>query len=106
MVRNTGSVAGRQVAQLYVSAPKSNLEKPLRELKDFAKTRILQPGESQQLSFNIPLTELASFDEKDNSWVTDKGKYNVEIGDNVENILCSKSFTIKKRTVVNCPTVL
>lgn len=107
VVKNTGTKAGRQVSQLYISSPEGgSMEKPLRELKDFAKTRTLQPGESQTLTFKVPLSEIASFDENSNSWITDKGIYQVQFGDNVENILCSKSFTVKKQTVRHCPTVL
>ena len=110
VVTNTGSRAGRQVAQLYIAAPAEGsrqvMEKPRRELKDFAKTRLLQPGESQRLTFNVPLDELASFDEKQNSWITDMGTYQAEFGDNVEHILCSRPFLVKKRTVRHCPTVL
>jgi beta-glucosidase len=110
VVTNTGSRAGRQVAQLYIAAPAEGseqvMEKPRRELKDFAKTRLLQPGESQRLTFNVPLDELASFDEKQNSWITDRGTYQAEFGDNVEHILCSRPFLVKKRTVRHCPTIL
>jgi beta-glucosidase len=62
-VKNTGKVSGKEVAQVYVSAPKGTLEKPVHELKAFAKTRELKPGEQQTLVMNIQKRELASFDE-------------------------------------------
>ena len=84
-VKNTGKVAGKQVAQVYVAAPKGNLEKPAKELKAFAKTRLLQPGESETLTMTIPVRDLASFDSKDSQWLADAGTYTFLAGDNVEH---------------------
>lgn len=84
-VKNTGKVAGKQVAQIYVAAPKGNLEKPAKELKGFAKTRLLKPGESETLTITIPVRDLASYDSKDSQWLADAGTYTFLVGDNVEH---------------------
>ena len=74
-VKNTGSVSGKEVAQVYVKAPKGNLEKPAQELKAFAKSRELKPGESEVLTMTIPVRMLASFDEANSQWLTEAGTY-------------------------------
>lgn len=74
-VTNTGDKAGRDVVQVYVNAPKGGLEKPARELKAFAKTRLLNPGESQTLTIDWDTDLNASFNEKKNKWDLAKGKY-------------------------------
>ncbi len=73
-VRNKGKVAGKDVVQLYVKAPRGKLDKPARELKAFAKTPLLQPGEKCSVSMDIPRESLASYDEKA-GWVIDEGRY-------------------------------
>jgi len=79
-VKNTGSVSGKEVAQVYVAAPDGQIEKPLHELKAFAKTRELKPGESQQLTMQIRKRDLASFDEANSQWLVEAGIYNFHIG--------------------------
>ena len=79
-VKNTGSVAGKEVAQVYVKAPQGRLQKPVQELKAFAKTRELQPGEAQTLTMVIPVRDLASFDEANSQWLTEAGTYTFCIG--------------------------
>ena len=74
-VANTGKVAGKDVVQIYVKAPKGELDKPERELKGFAKTPELAPGESCTLSIYISKESLASYDESRKDWVIDSGKY-------------------------------
>ena len=79
-VKNTGSVTGKEVAQVYVTAPAGGLSKPAQELKAFAKTRELQPGKSQTLTMQIPIRMLASFDEQGSQWLTEGGEYAFHIG--------------------------
>ncbi len=97
-VKNTGSVAGKEVAQVYVQAPKGRLEKPAQELKAFAKTRELQPGESQTLTMSIPVRDLASFDEANSQWLTEAGTYTFRIGASSRDIRATLSLALKEYT--------
>ena len=74
-VTNTGKVSGKDVVQLYVRAPKGKLDKPARELKGFAKTPEIAPGESCEVKIHVPAGSLASYDEQTGSWVIEPGKY-------------------------------
>lgn len=95
-VTNTGDVAGKEAVQLYVSAPASDIAKPARELKAFAKTRKLEPGESQTLTFKVDNYSLASYHESNHSWVADKGVYNVQFGASVADIRAAGKYTLAK----------
>lgn len=75
VVTNTGKVSGKDVVQLYVRAPKGKLDKPERELKGFAKTPEIAPGESCEVTIHVPAGSLASYDEQTGSWVIEPGKY-------------------------------
>lgn len=86
-VTNTGNHAGKQVAQVYVTAPKGKLDKPAQELKAFAKTRLLQPGEAETLTMQVAMKDLASYNEQQHAWVTDAGSYTFRVGDSSRNIL-------------------
>ena len=97
-VKNTGDVAGKEVAQVYVTAPKGRIEKPAQELRAFAKTRELQPGESQTLTMSIPVRELASFDESGSQWVSEAGNYTFRIGNSSRNLPLSATLTLKEYT--------
>ena len=97
-VKNTGSVAGKEVAQVYVQAPKGRLEKPAQELKAFAKTRELQPGESQTLTMTIPVRDLASFDEAGSQWLTEAGTYTFRIGTSSRDIAATAQLKLAEYT--------
>jgi beta-glucosidase len=92
-VTNTGKSAGREVVQLYLSAPGKAMPKPALELRAFAKTKLLKPGESQTLSFTLSPRDLASFDGASSSWVAEAGTYAVRVGASSEDIRQTASFT-------------
>ena len=93
-VKNTGSVSGKEVAQVYVSAPKGRLEKPVRELKAFAKTRELNPGESQTLTMKVAVRDLASFDEAGSQWLAEAGPYVFAVGSSSRNLPVSATLKL------------
>jgi beta-glucosidase len=93
-VKNTGSIAGKEVAQVYVSAPKGSIEKPAQELKAFAKTRELQPGEQETLTMQIPVRMLASFDESGSQWLTEAGLYTFKVGSSSRDIRCTATAKV------------
>lgn len=97
-ITNTGKVAGKEVAELYVSAPGIKLDKPVAELKAFAKTKLLQPGESQTLSFVLTPADLASFNTATSTWVTEAGEYKINFG-NAEQFNASASFNVPKEII-------
>ncbi len=88
-VKNIGACSGKQVVQLYYSAPQGLLGKPSRELAGFKKTSLLQPGETDTFTISVKISDMKSFDDtgkiKDASWVLEKGIYRFFIGDNVRD---------------------
>ena len=95
-VTNTGSVAGKEVVEVYVAAPAGGLEKPARELKAFDKTDLLQPGASQTLTFKITPYELASFNIDANQWETASGSYTLYFSKNANDTATSASVNVRK----------
>ena len=97
-VKNTGKVAGKQVAQVYVTAPEGAYEKPAKELKAFGKTRELKPGESQTLKMTLEKRDLASFDEANSQWKVDAGNYLFQVGTDVESIKGTATLKVAEYT--------
>ena len=105
-VTNTGKVAGKEVAELYVTAPAGEVKKPICELKGFAKTQLLEPGASEVLVMEVKSEDLASFNEAQSAWITDAGHYKVLLGASANDIRQSASFTISKQQVRKVHNVL
>lgn len=104
-VTNTGSVAGKEVAQVYVNAPEVKLKKPEIELKAFAKTDKLESGTAQQLTFNISAEMLASFDEAHNQWIVEPGVYKVYVASSSDvSAVEPITFSVDKEIVVENTT--
>ena len=97
-VKNTGKVAGKEIAQVYVAAPAGNIEKPSHELKGFAKTRELKPGEKQTLTIQIQKRDLASFDEANSQWITEAGQYAFQIGASSRDIRATVNAKLTEYT--------
>ena len=88
-VTNTGSIAGKEVVQLYYSAPQGKLGKPAKVLGAFAKTRCLQPGETQKVTLNLTVDSMASYDDTGkvakSAYVMEAGEYAFHLGNSVRN---------------------
>ena len=98
--KNTGEVAGREVVQVYLSAPAGKLDKPEEELAAFGKTKLLEPGETQTLGFVINKIDLASFDTDASAWVADAGNYTVKVGASSKDIKQTITFKLGKELIV------
>ena len=79
-VKNVGARPGREVVQVYAAAPAGKLQKPAHQLVAFAKTRLLEPGESQVIDISFPLKNMASYCEETAAWVLEPGKYLIQVG--------------------------
>jgi len=99
-VKNTGKVSGREVVQVYLSAPSQKMKKAKEVLISFGKSKLLKAGESQILSFEICPRDLCSFDETTSSWVAEAGEYTVNIGSSSIKIEQNAKFSLDKELVV------
>lgn len=99
-VTNSGNMEGKEVAQIYVSAPHQKMKKPIQELKVFAKTELLQSGKSQTFSVTIPYYDLSSFDSATSSWKLEAGNYELRVGNSSQNILIKQVFHLSNTTMV------
>lgn len=97
---NTGKVAGKEIVQMYISAPVNQLDKPKQELKGFAKTRLLKPGETQIISFTIDAGQLCSFNSNSSSWIADAGRYQVKISASSTDHRQVAAFTLPRDITV------
>jgi beta-glucosidase len=94
-VTNTGKTAGKEVVQVYVHAPEGGMDKPEKELRAFAKTRLLQAGEKETLTMEIPKSDLASWSETSHGWEVASGDYDVMVAANANDIRGTATVKIK-----------
>lgn len=95
-VRNTGSRAGRNVVELFVAAPNSKkMNKPEKELRNYAKTRLLKPGETESVTMTVKTEDLASFNEKASAWKTDAGVYTFMICSSANDVEAKATAKVK-----------
>lgn len=98
-VKNTGSRAGRNVVELFVAAPNSKkLNKPEKELRNYAKTKNLKPGETETITMQVKTEDLASFNEKASAWKTDAGDYTFMICSSANDIEAKATAKVKPWT--------
>jgi len=93
-LKNTGKREGAEVVQLYIQALKSSVERPVKELKAFAKIA-LKAGESKIVTLKLKSSDFAYWDVESHAWKTDAGTYNLLLGSASNNILQSEKITIR-----------
>lgn len=99
-VRNTGSRAGREVVQLYASAPYGRLPKERRRLIGFAKTGLLQPGEDETVEISVPTAAMTSYDEEQSAWILEQGWYTLWVGSSLESSKQAGALKVTEEIVV------
>ena len=97
-IKNTGEREGKEVVELYISAPDSKAaNKPVKELKAYAKTKNLKPGESETLTLSVAAADLASFDEASSAWVVAGGEYQFLVAASVQDIKATLKASVKNQ---------
>ncbi len=99
-ITNQGKMPGKEVVEIYVSAPANNIDKPSEELKAFAKTKLLKPGETQTVKFTLTAADLASFYTDKEAWIADAGKYTLKAGASSTDIRLKASFNLPNEITV------
>jgi beta-glucosidase len=94
-ITNTGEIKGKEVVQIYSSKPDSKIDRPVQELKAFAKTANLESGAAVNLTFKIPLNELTYWNEQSSKWTLEKGQYIVNASSSSRDMHLSKDITIE-----------
>ena len=105
LVTNTGSVSGKDVVELYSTAPVTeDFETPVRELRAYSKTPLLGPGESVKVSMDVALKDLASFHEDVMSWITAKGTHILSFASSADDVRATVEVTVPKAIIRKAPT--
>ena len=94
-VKNIGNQKGKEIVQVYVSKNNSKIDRPIKELKEFSKTKLLDLGEAVKMNFNIPISDLSYWNEEVNDWSLEKGVYSILIGASSRDIKLIKEIDVK-----------
>jgi hypothetical protein len=97
-VKNTGQMPGKEVIQVYCSAPDGKLEKPAKSLVAYAKTKLIKPGEYCTLNINYEINHMASYDEETAAYILEAGSYDIFVGNSIKNI--QKAGTYKFKSII------
>ena len=98
-IKNTGNYEGKEVVELYIAAPDSKAaNKPVKELKAFAKTKLLKPGESETITLTVATDQLASFSEESSAWVVDEGEYQFLVAASASDIKATLTLNVQRST--------
>ena len=100
-VGNTGNYNGKEVVQVYCSCPQGKLDKEYQRLAGFAKTKELKPNECDEVEVNFDITELTSFDEEQDAFVLEKGKYIIRVGNNSRNTKIAGVIELDEDAIVS-----
>ncbi|NDP20051.1 MAG: beta-glucosidase [Paludibacter sp.] len=98
-IKNTGNVAGKEVVQIYIAAPSKSIDKPVQELRAFAKTKLLKPGESQVLKFTITADDLSSYIPEQAAWIAEAGTYTIKAGVSSQDIRMTSTFYLVNQII-------
>ena len=85
-IKNSGNISGKEVVQIYFSKSNSSIDRPIKELKDFSKTKLLKSGEKAKVDFSLPISDLSYWDDEKNEWVIEKGNYEIFAGSSSSDI--------------------
>lgn len=99
-VKNIGSFAGKEVVQTYLSLPEGKLDKAYQELAGFAKTALLAPGESGEVTVKFALSEFASYDEERAAYVLEAGDYIVRVGNSSASTVIAAVISLDETVTV------
>ena len=91
-VENTGMIPGKEVVQIYVSKPDTEIDRPVRELKAFAKTPLLNSGESTVLTIHLSVSDLSYWNEDSSGWTLEEGSYTIHSASSSRDIRLSKEI--------------
>ena len=101
-VTNTGTeFPGREVVQVYYSAPEGELSKPYQELAAFAKTRLLKPGETERLAVSFKRADMASYSTADAAWVLEPGEYTIRVGTDCAHTDAAGTVRVEEKIVIS-----
>tara|TARA_Y100000816_G_scaffold108311_1_gene75549 strand:- start:388 stop:2823 length:2436 start_codon:yes stop_codon:yes gene_type:complete len=93
-VKNIGKAIGKEVVQVYISKTNSEIDRPLKELKGFSKTGLLNTDESANLNIVIPISDFSYWNEEINNWSIENGEYNILVGSSSRDIKLEKKIRI------------
>lgn len=99
VVKNSGTVSGKEVVQAYVAIPDGKLEQPAKRLAAFAKTKLLAPGEEQSIILEVNEARLTSFDEETSSYILEAGDYEFFVGSSIKELVCAGQITVPKSKI-------